>query len=133
MLVSRCDFDALFVFRQFLIHCIKELTVLICRMIFPLHSICAAIQSTGVVRRDVERDSHCKLGVGILLPAVLLHGSFDWVLFMGDFFGTDILSILLAMLFLLLSVGYYFWEAKKQRERLQSRDLQVSVDQSSLI
>ena len=102
-------------------------------MIFPLHPICAAIQSIGVVRRDVENDSRCKLGRGILLPSILLHGSFDWILFEGDLMGAEIASLLLAVLIFCLGIMYYFWEAKEQRRRLKARDLQVNVDKSSLI
>jgi hypothetical protein len=102
-------------------------------MIFPLHPICAAIQSIGITRRDVENDSHCKLGKGILLPAILLHGAFDSVLFVGDFLDAEVWSVVLATLIFVAGVFYYFLEAKKQRQRLQGRDLQVNVDQSSLI
>lgn len=122
-----------FVIKGVLTHEFTELSVLLARMIFPLHLICAAIQSIGITRRDVENDSHCKLGRGILLPAVILHGAFDSVLFVGDFLNANVWAVVLALLIFVAGVVYYFLEAKKQRQRLQSRDLQINVDQSSLI
>lgn len=133
MSVSQCEHDALPAFYPVLNQDFPEISVLVARMIFPLHPICAAIQSIGVVRRDVENDSKCRLGVGILLPAILLHGSFDWVLFVGDIIGAEIASLLLAVFIFCAGVAYYFFEAKIQRDRLGGRDLQVNIDQSSLL
>ena len=62
----------------------KEISVLLARSALPVHSICAAIQSIGVVRRDVEEDADYKIGWAIL-PAVILHGSFDFVLLLLAF------------------------------------------------
>lgn len=58
---------------------ITEIGVLLLRSLFPVHPIAAAIQSIGVIRRDLEGDTSVGLG-RIILPAVLLHGSFDFVL-----------------------------------------------------
>jgi len=58
---------------------------LLARSALPVHSICAAIQSIGVVRRDVECDADYKIGWAIL-PAILLHGIFDFVLLAYAFF-----------------------------------------------
>jgi hypothetical protein len=110
-----------------------EISVLVARILFPLHPICAAIQSIGVVRRDIENDSFCKLGKGILWPAILLHGSFDWILFVGDLLGLQILALILALMIFWAGCGYYFLEAKKQRSLLEGRDRQYHVDQSSFI
>ena len=55
------------------------------------------------------------------------------MLFVGDLVGADVVSLLLAIVFFCTGVIYYFREAKKQRERLMGRDLQVNVDQSSLL
>ena len=57
--------------------------VLLFRSIFPLHALAAAMQSINMVRKFVEIDTHKghRVGVGrIVLPAILLHGSFDAVL-----------------------------------------------------
>jgi hypothetical protein len=59
-----------------------EFTLLLIRSIFPVHALCAAMQSVGVIKKFLEPDidTHC-IGVGwIVFPAVLLHGSFDAVL-----------------------------------------------------
>lgn len=57
----------------------NEVATLVARSIFPIHPLAAALQSIGVCRRDLEGDT--KVGLGrILIPAVLLHGSFDFVL-----------------------------------------------------
>lgn len=56
-----------------------ELSTLMIRCLFPIHPLAAALQSIGVCRRDLERDA--SVGVGyIVLPAWLLHGSFDFAL-----------------------------------------------------
>ena len=58
---------------------VNEVTTLLARSIFPIHPLAAALQSIGVCRRDLEGDA--KVGLGrILFPAILLHGSFDFVL-----------------------------------------------------
>ena len=62
-----------------------EISVLLARSALPVHSICAAIQSIGVVRRDVEQDADYKIGWA-LLPAVMLHGIFDFALLALAFF-----------------------------------------------
>lgn len=59
--------------------------MLLARSALPVHSICAAIQSIGVVRRDVEQDTDYKIGWA-LLPAVMLHGMFDFALLALAFF-----------------------------------------------
>uniref|UniRef100_A0A7S2K0I1 Uncharacterized protein n=1 Tax=Leptocylindrus danicus TaxID=163516 RepID=A0A7S2K0I1_9STRA len=66
-----------------------EVGVLIARSLFPVHPIAAAIQSIGVCRRDLEGS----IGVGIgrvILPAVMLHGLFDFVLMLLGFIGQHV-------------------------------------------
>ena len=61
-----------------------EISTLLARSFFPVHPLCAAIQSLGVCRRDLEGDR--KYGLGrIILPAILLHGTFDFVLMLAAF------------------------------------------------
>ena len=56
-----------------------ELSTLMIRCLFPIHPLAAALQSIGVVRRDLERDP--SVGVGrIIFPAWLMHGTFDFAL-----------------------------------------------------
>ena len=60
-----------------------EVSTLFARSMFPVHPLAAALQSIGVCRRDLERDS--STGVGrILLPALILHGTFDFVLMAAE-------------------------------------------------
>ncbi len=56
-----------------------EAKTLLLRSIFPIHPLAAAIQSIGVCRRDLEGDKSIGLG-RIIFPAVLLHGTYDFVL-----------------------------------------------------
>mmetsp|Transcript_2015 Transcript_2015/g.3152 ORF Transcript_2015/g.3152 Transcript_2015/m.3152 type:complete len:736 (-) Transcript_2015:1126-3333(-) len=64
---------------------LDEVVLLIVRSLFPVHQLCAAIQSIGVVRRDLEGDKKFQLG-RIILPAILLHGFYDFVaIFWGIF------------------------------------------------
>lgn len=62
---------------------LQEWIVLFFRSIFPIHALSAALQSINMIRKFVEADDQSghRIGVGrIILPAVLLHGSFDAVL-----------------------------------------------------
>jgi RsiW-degrading membrane proteinase PrsW (M82 family) len=57
----------------------SEVSTLVARTFFPVHPLAAALQSIGVCRRDLEKDS--SMGIGrILLPAWILHGTFDFIL-----------------------------------------------------
>jgi len=61
----------------------EEWMVLFFRSIFPIHALAAAIQSINMIRKFVEStdDNGHRIGAGrIILPAVILHGSFDAVL-----------------------------------------------------
>lgn len=62
---------------------IEEWIVLLFRSLFPVHALAAAMQSINVVRKYVEceTDNSHRIGVGrIILPAVIMHGTFDAVL-----------------------------------------------------
>lgn len=61
----------------------EEWIVLLFRSIFPIHALAAALQSINMVRKFVEGSNHNnhRIGVGrIILPAVILHGTFDAIL-----------------------------------------------------
>ena len=64
---------------------LEEWVVLFFRSIFPVHALAAAMQSINMVRKFVEGTADAnqhRIGVGrIILPAVLLHGSFDAILY----------------------------------------------------
>ena len=112
------------------------------RSALPIHPICAAIQSIGIVRRDVEGDSGCELGRAIL-PAVFLHGAFDFAVMTiaaidstrspppeEDNGTTDedyeestavsVLGMVVGFVIGLLGAAYYVVQARKQRERLKA-------------
>ena len=61
---------------------IEEWIVLLFRSLFPVHALAAAMQSINVIRKFVEcDDEYHQVGVGrIILPAVIMHGTFDAVL-----------------------------------------------------
>lgn len=59
----------------------SELLVLGLRSLFPIHAMCASLQAVEVVRRDYERGGGTPLW-RILLPAVTLHGVFDFTQFL---------------------------------------------------
>jgi hypothetical protein len=62
---------------------IEEWIVLLFRSLFPVHALAAAMQSVNMVRKFVEceDDNTHRVGVGrIILPAVIMHGTFDAVL-----------------------------------------------------
>ena len=60
----------------------EEITMLLFRSVFPVHALCAGMQSIGVIKKFLEEgDEVGNVGVGmIVLPAIFLHGSFDSVL-----------------------------------------------------
>ncbi|KAL3799533.1 hypothetical protein HJC23_008660 [Cyclotella cryptica] len=61
----------------------QEFAVLIFRSIFPVHVLAAAMQSINMIKKFIEEKdgSDHNVGVGrIVLPAVLLHGTFDAIL-----------------------------------------------------
>ena len=52
---------------------------MIIRCVFPIHPLAAALQSIGVVRREIERNRSSQVG-RIIFPGWILHGSFDFAL-----------------------------------------------------
>ena len=62
---------------------IEEWIVLLFRSLFPIHALAAAMQSINVIRKYIECDTDYTRRIGvyrIILPAVIMHGSFDAVL-----------------------------------------------------
>ena len=124
-----------------------ELEILLMRSCFPIHPICAAIQSVGICQRDVEHDGTTKLGRA-LYPAVLLHGAFDfWLMILAvvDFIHApdmeeepttaassdgdqekqtltppSLLALSISFLVTALGLAYYFWASRQQRGRLNA-------------
>jgi RsiW-degrading membrane proteinase PrsW (M82 family) len=64
-----------------------QLLVLFVRWLCPVHVICAVIQAVNLSKAALRME---KLSLfRVLLPAILVHGSFDFTLFL-----TDVLAIL---------------------------------------
>ena len=68
---------------------LEQWIILVFRSIYPIHALAAALQSINMIRKFVEGDGQNghRIGVGrILLPAVLLHGTFDAILMAVNFY-----------------------------------------------
>ena len=127
----------------------NEVATLLARSIFPIHPLAAALQSIGVCRRDLEGDLTVGLG-RILFPAILLHGSFDFLLMVmaliqslqatsdndDDTAVTDddatpktsmvrdeLPSLVASVVIVILGLIYYVWQAEAQRIRLHDLDV----------
>jgi hypothetical protein len=126
-----------------------ELGVLIQRSFFPVHPILAAIQSVGVCERDVEMSKSKKLG-RIILPAVIFHGMFDFLIALIDFIGklvgrqveegdfrisniTELLTIVACVVVMFSALYFFYRRSNQQRERLAETDQQVAAGRSRLI
>lgn len=123
--------------------------MLLLRSFLPLHPIAAALQSLGIVERDIE--GRGELGRAII-PAIVLHGVFDFAVMLpvvlatarspppatpeGDEtesaemqVGLLIFTSSLGFLFILLGLAYYFWQERKQRGRLNALQLGTEHDE----
>jgi len=135
----------------------NEIETLIARSIFPVHPLCAAIQSIGVCKRDLEGQRG--VGIGrILSPAILLHGSFDFVLMVSSYLqqvekiregndddsdmpkeddavmtADDIPTLVFSFGMVLVGCIYYVWQTRAQTKRLIAMDRSVAVDESSTL
>ena len=95
------------------------MTVLIARSIFPVHPLCAAIQSIGVCKQRLEKKPSYKLGSIIMMP-VFLHGLFDFTLMTGgvlvNVYGEESIVVIFITFFVplatvILGFMFYFIEA----------------------
>lgn len=130
----------------------NEVSTLVMRSLLPLHPIAAAIQSIGVIRRDLEGETSYGLG-RIFLPAFLYHGSYDFVLmFLGalqqihwfeklsdddyvqreykdehqeenDSLRDSMFSLFIALTIFVAGIVYYVIQARAQHKRLLDLDL----------
>lgn len=107
------------------------------RCLFPIHPLCAAIQSIGVCRRYLERDSSIKIG-RIVFPGWILHGCFDFALMaytginkitlrhkvynQDDDNDASTPYLLYVMGIPFLGMLYFLYESWFQRERLDKLD-----------
>ena len=136
-----------------------EIQTLIARSIFPVHPLCAAIQSIGVCRRDLEGQRG--VGIGrIISPAILLHGSFDFVLMVAAYLQQvqkikegndddsdipkeddsdavmseeDIPTLVFSFGMVLVGYIYYVWQSRAQTKRFIAMDRSAAVDESSTL
>ncbi|KAL9183556.1 hypothetical protein ACHAXT_004412 [Thalassiosira profunda] len=133
-----------------------EISTLLARSLFPVHPLCAAIQSIGVCKRDLEGDKRFGLG-RIIFPAILLHGSFDFVLMVAAFLqqrkdiieGKDdesgqksddsedsadlseqLPALIIGLIFVITGYAYYVKQSRAQNRRLIAMD-DAARDQSS--
>eukprot|EP00586_Coscinodiscus_wailesii_P021831 CAMPEP_0172494986 /NCGR_PEP_ID=MMETSP1066-20121228/60566_1 /TAXON_ID=671091 /ORGANISM="Coscinodiscus wailesii, Strain CCMP2513" /LENGTH=704 /DNA_ID=CAMNT_0013266361 /DNA_START=184 /DNA_END=2299 /DNA_ORIENTATION=- len=125
-----------------------EITVLFARSLFPVHPLCAAIQSIGVCRRVLENDKSYAIG-WMILPAIILHGSFDFSLMLLTFIGDlkqsggensneqvgdggnvdpvwTFISLGMSCGIMTIGVIYYVVESVKQKRRLKLLDDEVT-------
>lgn len=88
------------------------------KLVIPIHSLLAAIQSIGVCSRDLEHNSRALM----LAPAILLHGLFEYFLLQliarqtVERTGWELTASLTTALF---GIAYYGYFAGRQRKRLQ--------------
>ena len=135
-----------------------EVSTLLARSLFPVHPLCAAIQSIGVCKRDIEGDKRYGLG-WIIFPAMLLHGTFDFVLMLAAYFqqvddikeGNDddgnmaesdkdedvdlasqLPSLICGMSLIIFGYAYYVFQSRAQTKRLIAAD-DNARDQNSLL
>lgn len=108
-----------------------EISVLISRSLFPVHPLCAAIQSIGVCKQQLENDK--SIGIGrILLPAILLHGSYDFAIMLLNFLASlnadqdgnmsimySIVALGASVLFVICGLWYYVRQSYQQVQRLE--------------
>lgn len=130
----------------------NEVATPLARSIFPIHPLAAALQSIdGVCRRDLEGDGNVGLG-RILFPAILLHGSFDFLLMVmaliqsvqassesdDDDAATDddatpkstmirdeMPSLVASVVIVIVGLIFHVWQAEAQRIRLHDLDVGV--------
>ena len=128
------------------------------RSLLPIHPIAAALQSIGVIRRDVEGDKSYGLG-WIIFPAVLLHGSYDFALMLfeglqkidslaedgdnnddnkkGDGDTSELMETLvilcIALAFVFTSITYYIIQSRLQKIRITNLDQQNLEKEGSVV
>lgn len=99
-------------------------------LVFPVHPLCAAIQSIGVCKRILEKDTSSTLGHIVIVP-ILVHGLFDFSLMalsvLTEQYGEDspvivYLSFLAPVSIVILAFFYYFLLSELQVHRLKVLD-----------
>jgi len=126
----------------------EEIIMLIFRSIFPVHALCAGMQSIGINKKFLEEgETGARVGVGkIVLPAILLHGAFDSALMVINSWidnvaangnGPDLVQLNIAAAgtitaIMLIGTLTYYIHNRRQKARLKlievSRTLPVAVN-----
>jgi len=127
-----------------------ELATLVMKSMFPIHAVCAAIQSIHVCRRDLEKDMSFGLG-RIVLPSVIIHGTYDFLLltiskswqrshkenyfYQGDdgSWTVTVMSFFASVAVLTMASLYYIIRSRAQYVRLQARVIGLQQDDFSLL
>jgi len=116
-----------------------EMTILFARSVFPVHPLCAAIQSIGVCKQKLEKDSSYKLGSIISMP-VFIHGLFDFCLMsigvLVNVYGEEslvvtILSFFAPVTIVITGFWFYFFQSELQVQRLNDLDSVIIADELS--
>lgn len=106
---------------------VGHLTVLVARVLMPIHVICSVLQAVNL-SKVLMGNSQMSL-FRILLPAILLHGTFDFSLFLVgtvefvygfDSIGLEIVSILIAALLTIGGSLYAYWAFKKVEKEFEN-------------
>ena len=118
---------------------VGELVILLVRVLMPVHVICSVLQAVNLSK--VNNDEPMSL-FRLLLPAVLLHGSFDFSLFVlsaVEFaYAVDDLSLEIASMVLALAISvsgalYAYHAFKKVESEHQGQYISVTSQQSESI
>ena len=136
-----------------------QISTLIARSLFPVHPLCAAIQSIGVCKRDLEGNRRFGLG-RILFPAILLHGSFDFVLMVAAYFqqreniiegndddgksepspndddgsiGDQLPALISGLVFVITGYAWYVFQSRAQNRRLAAMDTAAREQSAPLV
>jgi hypothetical protein len=128
---------------------LTEIGVLLVKSLFPIHPLCAAIQSIQVCKRDLEKDSSIGI-LRIVLASVAMHGTYDAaLLFLSqswrrthkeNYFyegsngkvGVALMSGIVSMIILTLGALYYMIRSNAQYKRLRGKADRAEVAGISL-
>lgn len=131
----------------------EEITMLLFRSVFPVHALCAGMQSIGIIAKFLEEGNDVdNIGVGrIVFPAILLHGSFDSILMLINSFvdiaadadddrftdyNTTMLNTIAACCVtsvMIIGATWYWKRNRQQKTRLKVQELAIQAQVSESI
>lgn len=120
---------------------VGEALVLLVRICVPLHAVCALVQANSMARAVLRKDRFSLLF--ILLPAITLHGNFDFTLFLCglldfvyklDTFMLDLIAFVLVTLMTFLAAVWSLcsFAAVESKTNVQSASSYEMVDATEL-